>query len=166
MSKEAIKRLYGEKLRVRVCGLCFMKEDLLLIRHKALTAKGYFFSPPGGGMQFGESAENCLKREFYEESGLKIQINKFLFTHEFLSPPLHAIELFFAVEAIGGQLKTGFDPEMSASEQIIEVVRYMSPRHIHEEKGCQMHQMLNLAKQPKDLLNMQGYFKFDDKTLK
>lgn len=166
MQTEIIKRIYGEKLRVRVCGLCFSGEDLLLIRHKALTDKGYFFSPPGGGMQFGESAESCLVREFYEETGLKIVVEKFLFTHEFLSPPLHAIELFFAVKVVGGMLEKGFDPEMSPQEQIIEGVKFMSPTSIKEEKGKQMHQMLNLSEQPSDLMHMRGYFKFDDKTLK
>lgn len=166
MPREAIKRIYGERLRVRVCGLCFSEEALLLVRHKGLTDKGYFFSPPGGGMEFGESAENCLIREFYEETGLNVKIKKFLFTHEFLSPPLHAIELFFAVEDIGGALKTGFDPEMSIQEQIIEEVKYMSPSSIKEEKGGQMHRMLNQVEQPLELLNMQGYFKFDNKTLK
>jgi 8-oxo-dGTP diphosphatase len=166
MSVDAIKRVYGERLRIRVCGLCFSGEDLLLVRHKALTRRGYFFSPPGGGMQFGESAEECLIREFYEETGLSIIVNKFLFIHEFLSPPLHAIELFFAVEAVGGALRTGLDPEMNMYEQIIESVKFMSPISIKQEKGYQMHQMLNLVEQPKDLLNRQGYFKFADKSLK
>lgn len=166
MPSDAIKRVYGERLRIRVCGLCFSGEELLLVRHKGLTRKGYFFSPPGGGMQFGESALDCLKREFYEETGLKIIVKEFLFTYEFLSPLLHAIELFFTVEAVGGVLRTGFDPEMKAQEQIIELVKFMSPASIRQEKGCQMHQMLNLVEQPKDLLNRQGYFKFEDKTLK
>ncbi|MEK6476093.1 NUDIX hydrolase [Catalinimonas sp. 4WD22] len=166
MHKKAIQRIYGKKLRVRVVGLCYSDDCLLLVKHKALTAKGYFFSPPGGGMQFGESAEHCLKREFFEETGLEIKVNHFLFTHEFLAPPLHAIEMFFTVEMTGGTLKTGIDPEMSQQEQIIEQVEFMSPRKINEEKGYQMHQMINLSQHPRDLLKMQGYFKFDDKTLK
>lgn len=166
MHKKAIQRIYGEKLRVRVVGLCFSGDHLLMVRHKALTKKGYFISPPGGGMQFGESAEDCLKREFFEETGLEIVVNNFLFTHEFLAPPLHAIELFFAVEMRGGTLKTGFDPEMKQQEQIIEQVEFMSPLKLNEEKGTQMHQMINLSQHPGDLLKMQGYFKFDDKTLK
>ncbi|MDF9800432.1 8-oxo-dGTP diphosphatase [Catalinimonas alkaloidigena] len=166
MHRKAIQRVYGQKLRVRVVGLCFSGDNLLLVKHKALTKKGYFFSPPGGGMQFGESAEDCLKREFLEETGLEIIVNRFLFTHEFLAPPLHAVELFFSVEMKGGTLKTGYDPEMNEQEQIIEMVDFFSPPEIDEEKGTQMHQIINLSEHPRDLLNMQGYFKFDDKTLK
>ncbi len=165
-ASEAIREIYGKRLRIRVCGLCFSGEDLLLVKHKGLSDKGYFFSPPGGGMEFGESAEACLEREFYEETGLRIAVEKFLFTHEFLSPPLHAIELFFAVYTIGGRLEIGFDPEMESEDQILESAAYMSPTSIGREKGGQMHHMLNLCTQPLNLLDMQGYFKFEDKTLK
>lgn len=166
MQQQAISRLYGKKLRIRVCGLCYSGDKLLLVRHKALSRKGVFYAPPGGGMQYGEDAEACLQREFLEETGLVIQVKKFLFTHEYLSPPLHAIELFFSVEVVGGKLQKGLDPEMTADEQIIEAVQYLSPAEIKTEKGEQMHQMLSRIKHPKDLLNLQGYFKFDDKTLK
>ncbi|WKN33039.1 NUDIX hydrolase [Porifericola rhodea] len=166
MHRASIQRIYGEKLRVRAVGLCFSGEDLLIVKHKALTKTGYFYAPPGGGVDFGESTEDCLKREFFEETGLLIEISKFLFTHEFLAPPLHAIELFFEVKKVGGELKTGYDPEMSPEEQIIEEVGFMSPSAIYDKKGERLHQMLNICKHPMDLLNTQGYFKFDDKTLK
>lgn len=166
MHKDVIHRIYGHKLRVRTAGLCFSEGRLLLVRHKALTEKGYFFSPPGGGMEYGETAENCLRREFFEETGLEVKIKKFLFTHEFLSVPLHAIELFFEVEVTGGHLETGYDPEMSQQEQIIEEVKFMTAEEIKAEKGSQMHQIIQHVSHPQDLMNMQGYFKFDDKTLK
>ncbi len=166
MPENAIRRLYGEKLRIRTCGICFSGDGLLLVKHRALTRHGYFYAPPGGGMQYGESAEDCLEREFIEECGLEIEVGSFLFTHEFLRPPLHAIELFFAVEARGGQLITGQDPEMGQGEQIIEQVQYLLPEEIEREKGEQMHHMINLCQNPKDLMKCRGYFKFDDKSLK
>jgi len=166
MAEEAIKKLYGNKLRVRACGVCLSGDKLLLVRHRAMTSKGYFYAPPGGGMHFGESAEDCLKREFLEECGLEIQVNSFLFTHEFLKPPLHAVELFFSVDVRGGRLVVGNDPEMQQEDQIIEQVRYLSPMEVEREKGEQMHRMINLCKTPKDLMKRRGYFRFDDKTLK
>jgi len=166
MPEKAIRRIYGNKLRIRTCGVCFSGDNLLLVRHKALTSKGYFYAPPGGGMQFGESAESCLQREFLEECGLEIKVGRYLFTHEFLRPPLHAVELFFTVEAHSGTLITGHDPEMGQNEQIIEKVQFLSPEEVDRERGEQMHHMINLTQHPRDLLNWQGYFKFDDKTLK
>jgi len=32
---------------------------------------------PGGGLEIGEDAETCLRREMFEEMGLKINIDKF-----------------------------------------------------------------------------------------
>ncbi|MDQ4139277.1 MAG: NUDIX domain-containing protein, partial [Bacteroidota bacterium] len=82
---------YSGKLRVRVCGICFHLNKILLIRHKpfAHNTEG-LWSPPGGGLQYGESMKEALIREFKEETGLGIEVNEFLFIHEFISLPLHA----------------------------------------------------------------------------
>lgn len=162
--RENIVRTFGDRLRLRVCGICFQNDNLLLIKHNALGKKGYLLSPPGGGLEYGESAEVCLKREFEEETGLNIKVLRFLFVHEFLEPPLHAIELFFEVEAIGGALTKGIDPEMTPENQIIDQVQFMNADEIQKEKGDQLHNVLNLCQHPKDLLNMQGYFIFQSKS--
>ena len=165
MSDKAIRELYGGKLRARVCGLCYSNDALLLVKHRALTAKGYFFAPPGGGMQYGESAQECLRREFAEETGLQIKVHEFLFIHEFLAPPLHAVELFFSVEAENDQLIVGYDPEMPPAEQIIESVGFYRAEDIHTERGNQMHHVINMVEHPKDLLKMQGYFNSGNESL-
>ncbi|MFP4089265.1 MAG: NUDIX domain-containing protein [Cyclobacteriaceae bacterium] len=162
---EIISDTYGKRLRVRVCGLCFEGDKLLLVRHTSLT-EGLFYAPPGGGMEFGENAECCLIREFEEETGLQIEVGEFLFVHEFNAPPLHAIELFFSVHAKGGKLITGSDPEMAAEHQIIESVAFMSPQEIQNCSDASLHHVLRLCRQPADLLEMQGYFKYEHKTLK
>jgi len=166
MPDKAIRNLYEKKLRVRACGLCYSNDSLLLVKHRALSAKGYFFAPPGGGMEYRENAEDCLRREFAEETGLLVRVREFLFVHEFLAPPLHAVELFFSVEAENEQLVTGYDPELSFSEQIIESVGFYEAEEINAEKGEQMHHMINLAEHPRDLLEMRGYFNFRGGSLK
>ncbi len=35
-----------------------------------------FWSFPGGKLEFGETLENALKREIYEEVGYKVEINQ------------------------------------------------------------------------------------------
>ena len=67
-----------------------------------------------GGLQYGESMQECLKREFEEETGLQVKVKRFLFVNEFLQPPLHAVEFFFEVRITGGNLRTGTDPEAAA----------------------------------------------------
>jgi 8-oxo-dGTP diphosphatase len=113
-----IAEIYGNKVRIRVCGLCWQDDSLLLVMHRMTS--GNFWGPPGGGVEFGELLENALKREILEETGLQVDIGKFLFGCEFIKHPLHAVELFFEVKKTGGMLKKGDDPEF----QIIEKVQF------------------------------------------
>ena len=155
--KQKIIENFGNKLRVRVCGICIKDDKVLLVNHHALNDVGDFWSPPGGGMDFGSSAEQNLKREFAEEVGIEIEVNNFLFVHEYLKPPLHAIELFFEVERTGGEVSAGYDPEMKDSEQIIKEVRFMEFKEIQQLDVHCVHQVLRDKKKMSDLVNTSGY---------
>jgi 8-oxo-dGTP diphosphatase len=138
---------FGNKLRVRVCGLCIENNRVLLVNHHSLNYKHDFWGPPGGGMEFGSSAAENLKREFYEETGISIEVEEFLFVHEYLKPPLHAIELIFQVRRVGGHLKIGHDPEMKMDEQIIKDVRFVPIDHLElMEKDTIHHLFKNVPK--------------------
>ena len=123
MNQEIINQ-YGNQLRIRVCGICVKDDRVLLINHAGMNESGEFWSPPGGGLQFGETIEECLKREFLEETNTIISVGKFLKINEFVKHPLHAIELFYEVKILSGETKVGFDPEME--EQIIKDVKWLS----------------------------------------
>jgi 8-oxo-dGTP diphosphatase len=131
---------YGNQLRVRVCGICVKEGKILLINHSGLNESGEFWSPPGGGLQFGETIEDCLKREFLEETNTMISIGKFLTIKEFIKPPLHAIELFYEVKIKSGNVKKGFDPEME--EQIIKDIQWMSFEEILAKRETNVHEIL------------------------
>ena len=143
---------------MRVCGLCFSGDDLLLIRHRGLGKLGYLYAPPGGEMHYGERAEEALVREFAEETGLRVRVREFLFVYEFLEPPLHALELFFSVDTVSGELRRGHDPELADHEQLIEAVRFMSPEAVAQTPSQARHTMINRCAHSKDLLSMRGYF--------
>ena len=155
-----IKSNYGEKLRVRVCGICITEEGLLMVHHTALGKGGSLWAPPGGGMEYGESAHEALKREFMEETHLEIEVVKFLFVHEYLDPPLHGIELFFEVRITGGKLKKGTDPEMEANAQIITQVEFRSFEEIQQLPKAHLHYVIQNMSSFESLLNQSGYFKF------
>ncbi len=157
MKKEIIEK-FGGVLRVRVCGILLNNQGLLLVRHQGLRKSGDFWSPPGGGMRFGQSAADCLIQEFLEETGLQIEVGEFLFTSEFNGPPLHAIELFFEVKQTGGKLTTGYDPELGPHQQIIKEVRYFKPDDFKELKDDQLHTVLSNIGTPEQVLNLKGYF--------
>ena len=158
--KEKIVEVFGNKLRVRVCGLCIENGEVLLVNHHSLNDKGDFWAPPGGGMDFGESAKETLKREFIEEAGISIEIERFLFVHEYLSPPLHAIELIFLVRRIKGEINIGYDPEMKQDEQIIKDVRFIEFGDIKNMNNGTLHQLFLNFESEQELRKANGYYEW------
>ena len=153
---------FGNKLRVRVCGICIKGDSMLLVNHHSLNKGNDFWAPPGGGMDFGQSAEENLKREFLEETGLEVDVEKFLCVHEYLKAPLHAIELLFKVKEAGGNLVKGVDPELKRSEQIIRDVEYVSMKRLKSMKANSVHQLLGLIHDLKLIDDLKGYYMFQE----
>lgn len=157
MEHQTIIETFGNRLRVRICGLLVQEGKILLIKHTNLGKGGYLWSPPGGGLHFGESITNCLQREFLEETGLQVQMKQFLFVYEFLEPPLHAIELFFEVEQIGGALNLGKDPEMSQENQILQEIAWVDYNFLKQEKNQCVHWAIQQAESVENLLQFRGW---------
>ncbi len=156
--KEAVDTIYGNRVRIRICGILIQEDKILLINHNGVGEKGSLWAPPGGGLEFGESSEQTLIREYKEETGLDIVVNEFLFVNEFFAPPLQAIELFFQVGILGGIISKGFDPEMTADKQIIQELRYWKFEDILLENPLLFHTIVRNSKNPKDLLSRRGHF--------
>ena len=149
---------YGAKLRVRVCGICIQNDKLLLVRHGSTVNNTAFWAPPGGGLQYGETLQACLKRELQEETGLEVQVERFLFINEFLQPPLHAVEFFFEAKITGGVLSTGTDPEAATGEQLIEHVQWLKLKELQAIPFKDKHRVLQLLLSLDDLLGLNHYF--------
>jgi len=154
---DKIKQIYGNRLRIRVCGLCFQDNKLLMIKHSGL-GDGYLWSLPGGGLEFGESASDRLKQEFREEAGLKIQIKDFLFACEFISPPLHAIELYFEVSTQNFDIITGTDPELDTNNQHIQELKFMSQEEIELIPSNNLHGIFKICPKIVSLRQLKGYY--------
>jgi 8-oxo-dGTP diphosphatase len=148
-----IENLYGNRLRIRVCGILAENNKLLVVEHKNMGTNGFFISPPGGGLNIGEKIEDCLMREFLEETGLEISIGNFLFANEYLDMPLHAIELFFEVKKIKGELRLGNDPEMEAEKQILNKIYFSSYPEILAKGEGNIHQIFKHFSSLEEILN-------------
>ena len=156
--KNEIIHSFGNKLRIRVCGICIEDNKIVLVKHHSLGKGGILWAQPGGGMVFGETAACALTREFIEETGLNISVEKFLCVNEYLSPPLHAIELFFLVKKIDGTLKTGVDPELHKDRQIITDVEWLSFETLNQLPTDAVHRLLQGVKNQSELIQRVGYF--------
>lgn len=156
LSKKIIQQ-YGNKTRIRVCGICTEGDQILLVRHRGLGPDGILWSPPGGGMEYGHSAEENLKRELMEETGLDVATGPFMFVHEFLAPPLQAIELFFEIKILSGKLAVGNDPEMDDGDQIIREVRFVPFEVIQKGHEAHFHAIFSYANTREKLKQMRGY---------
>ena len=153
---KSIHEFYGNRLRIRACAICIQNDALLLVNHR--MNEGDFWSPPGGGIEFGESALDCLIRELKEETGLEGSQGEFIFAAEFIQPPLHAVELFFHVPILEGTLAPGRDPE-TGDHQIITDVRWMRWAEIKSLEPSRVHRIFQNLQNLSEITRLKGYFK-------
>ena len=77
---ENIEKTFGEKVegieyrvRVGIYGIALNNEgEVAVIK----TSIGYFL--PGGGLEDGETHKECLEREFMEETGYAVDVDKYI----------------------------------------------------------------------------------------
>jgi 8-oxo-dGTP diphosphatase len=160
--KVSMEEVFGNHLRVRVCGILVEEGSILLVKHKYIGQEGILWAPPGGGMMFNQSAGDNLKREFLEETGLYIEVGEFLFVNEYLHSPMHAVELFFRVEKRGGKLMTGSDPELGKKSQIIETVKFLNYEELKRLHRDHLHNIFHIEKNPSKIIKLRGFYHFYD----
>ncbi|MEQ8241531.1 MAG: NUDIX domain-containing protein [Cyclobacteriaceae bacterium] len=153
---------FMNKARIRVCGILEENKSVLMIKHEGIGSAGFLWAPPGGGVEFGEKAESRLIQEFLEETGLKIKVDEFLFVNEYIDHELHAIELFFSVIKLSGELSLGTDPELSHENQIIKEIRFLSYDRLKKMPKNQVHNAFNSMKTKKSITELRGFVKFGD----
>ncbi|WP_462248235.1 NUDIX domain-containing protein [Ekhidna sp.] len=151
---------FAGKVRVRVGGILEENGQILLLKHKSLGPEGYLWLPPGGGVEFGESLHEALKKEFLEETNLKIEVGEYLFTNEFIKSPYHAIEHFFVVKRISGDLNLGLDPELPENQQILEELKFFSQEEINTLPKNTIHNALKTAGAQDKITDLRGLFTF------
>lgn len=118
--------------RVRVAGILIENGKILLIEHLKNDKKYWLI--PGGGVDWGESTEEALTREYKEETNLDIEVNRFLFLSETIAPDKekHIINLYFEIkrkrdskaEMILGNEKNLSDLKFLSKEEVIAIKLY------------------------------------------
>lgn len=119
--------------KIRTLAICIFYHQ-----GRILAAKGYdtlkdeiFYRPYGGGIEFGEKAEEALKREVYEETGYGIHDVTFIGVSEniftFNGKPGHEIVFLFDAK---------FD---DSAVYELEVVNGVEDSKMHELEGHWLH---------------------------
>lgn len=114
-------------VRVRVGALLFDDPEaptaVLLAEHDGLWEDQPFWTPPGGGVEFGESLAEALQREAREETGVDVEVGPLRYVLDFVRLPLHAVSLYFACYAPDLHLaRLGSDPELG-DRQLLRSLR-------------------------------------------
>ncbi len=77
--KEDIKFSFGNsKFKYRVSGILIVDNKILTVQ---INNNG-FYCLPGGHVEIMENTEEAIKREFYEETGIDINVEKLLYVTE------------------------------------------------------------------------------------
>lgn len=70
------KKLPAEKFEMRVAAYCFIvHENTVLLVNTKSTGKWWV---PGGKVEAGEQVQEAMKREVFEETGIEIEVNRFV----------------------------------------------------------------------------------------
>ena len=151
---------FAGTVRVRVCGILIEAGQTLLLKHEGMGRSGHLWAPPGGGVDFGMSMQDTLKKEFKEETHLDIQIEKYLFTNEFIGPFHHAIEHFFHVIRIAGKPRLGIDPELPHNQQMLTELRFFDKEALNMLPEETIHNAFLTADAREKIIDLRGLITF------
>jgi len=90
-----------DKPTIRVAGLLVHQGSILMVEQG--RGEERYWLLPGGGVQFGETLSDALRRELQEELGLRVGVQRLLAIVESISPEpdyaKHVIHLIFEISA-------------------------------------------------------------------
>lgn len=96
--------------KIGVNGVIFSQDEKILLERRA---DDKLWGIPGGWAETGESPQESIKREIYEETGLNVEVKEIIdiFTRipgDF-GQPHTSYHILFYCKVIGGSLKTSFE---------------------------------------------------------
>lgn len=116
----------------------YLENDKLLVINKNGGPYINRFDLPGGSLEEGESLTDAMRREFMEETGLKIEVLCNIGTVDFMLPwdwknftHVHHIAIFYSVNKIGGSLSEPVQFEGQDSDGAV----WVSPEELSVENS-------------------------------
>jgi len=117
-----VKTKKMKNIRIRVAAIILNKKnEILLVNHRKNKKSYWLF--PGGGVEYGETFVEALKRELKEELSLdKVSVGELIFLNDTIYPDghRHIINLYFKVK-VGSKKGFKTNPDM-----VLKDARFMT----------------------------------------
>ena len=99
----------------RYQGAICQDHKILLITHRHHESGREYWVIPGGGLEDGETEEECVAREMKEETYLDVRVERLL-VHEPAHPDgIYKFRKTYLCTPVGGEAKPGYEPEPDAA---------------------------------------------------
>lgn len=125
------RNLKNFKFRIGAYGILKDGNKILVGRHP-LSHK---YALPGGGIEIGEKILEGLKREFEEETGLKVKATKLLFVNEnmftYKGEDAQGVFIYYEVKKTGGKLLKNGNGEDTAEVKFMDLAK-LSEKNIQK----------------------------------
>ncbi|MDH7552487.1 MAG: NUDIX hydrolase [Spirochaetota bacterium] len=121
--------LSNKKIRIRVAGLVVEENKILLIAHK--KGNEIYWLLPGGGVEYQESLDEALKREFFEELGLTVEVGDIALIADSIEPngKRHIVNIAFWCYLNNKSIRLGdekilYDFSFKPVSELVDIVMY------------------------------------------
>lgn len=119
----------GSLRETRIQGAIVRQHHILLIQHRHHPTGHSYWLLPGGGIDGGETEEECVVREMEEETGLEVRVERLLLDEP--APPggTYKRRRTYLCRPVAGVAKPGYEPEPeAAADYAITAVQWLDLR--------------------------------------